>query len=184
MFLAVPAKDPVQQRGRSRPVRTPQCVRQPAAVEAEEENVPGPWWSEESPGGSPLRRRARPRPGRGVAARKNAGDQGGTMQRSKQKEGREGRGSAAPPPDPRHPEAVLDTVPRAAGIDVHKMSLTCTVLVESASGRVESETRQYRTYGAELHLLVDWLAGLNLARVVMESTGVCCAGASVRIRTW
>ena len=37
---------------------------------------------------------------------------------------------------------------------------------------MESETRQYRTYGAELDLLVDWLAGLDLARVVMESTGV------------
>ena len=94
------------------------------------------------------------------------------MQRRKQKEGRERRGLAPPPPDPRHPEAVLDTVARAAGIDVHKMSLTCTVLVEDGSGRVESETRQYRTYGAELDLLVEWLAGRDLARVVMESTGV------------
>ena len=94
------------------------------------------------------------------------------MQRKKQKERREPRGLAAPTPDPRHPEAVLDTVARAAGIDVHKMSLTCTVLVEDGSGRVASETRQYRTYGAELDLLVDWLAGLDLARVVMESTGV------------
>ena len=75
-------------------------------------------------------------------------------------------------PDRRHPEAVLDTVPRAAGIDVHKMSLTCTVLIEDDSGRVASETRQYRTYGAELRLLVGWLAGLDPARVVMESTGV------------
>ena len=50
------------------------------------------------------------------------------MQRRRQKEGREPRGWAPPAPDPRHPEAVLDTVPRAAGIDVHKMSLTCTVL--------------------------------------------------------
>ena len=31
-----------------------------------------------------------------------------------------------------------------------RMSLTCTVLVEDSNGRVESETRQYRTYGAEL----------------------------------
>ena len=69
----------------------------------------------------------------------------------------------APAPDPRHPEAVLDTVPRAAGIDVHKMSLTCTVLVEDDSGHVASETRQYRTYGAELRLLVGRLAGLNLS---------------------
>ena len=35
-----------------------------------------------------------------------------------------------------------------------------------------SETRQYRTYGAELRLLVGRLAGLDPARVVMESTGV------------
>lgn len=94
------------------------------------------------------------------------------MRRQQQKEGRAPRGMGAPGPDPRHPEAVLDTVERAAGIDVHKMSLTCTVLVEDPSGRVESETRQYRTYGAELNLLVEWLAGLDLARVVMESTGV------------
>ena len=94
------------------------------------------------------------------------------MRRQQQKEGRAPRGMGAPRPDPRHPEAVLDTVERAAGIDVHKMSLTCTVLVEDPSGRVESETRQYRTYGAELNLLVEWLAGLGLARVVMESTGV------------
>ena len=90
----------------------------------------------------------------------------------KQKEGCAPRGLAPPRPDPRHPEAVLATVARAAGIDVHKMSLTCTVLVEDASGRVASETRQYRTYGAELDLLVRWLADLDLARVVMESTGV------------
>ena len=52
------------------------------------------------------------------------------------------------------------------------MSLTCTVLVEDDNGQVESETWQYRTYGAELGQLVDWLSGLKLARVVMESTGV------------
>ena len=97
------------------------------------------------------------------------------MQRKKKQEAEAARtpqGLAPPAPDPRHPEAVLDTVPRAAGIDVHKMSLTCTVLVEDDSGRVASETRQYRTYGAELRLLVGWLAGLDLSRVVMESTGV------------
>ena len=77
-----------------------------------------------------------------------------------------------PRPDPRHPEAVLDTVPRAAGIDVHKMSLTCTLLVEGAGGRVASDTRQYRTYGEELRQLVGWLAAERPARVVMESTGV------------
>ena len=46
------------------------------------------------------------------------------------------------------------------------------MLVEEDNGQVESETRQYRTYGAELGQLVDWLSGLKLARVVMESTGV------------
>ena len=99
------------------------------------------------------------------------------MQRKKKRKqkseaARAPQGLAPPAPDPRHPEAVLDTVPRAAGIDVHKMSLTCTVLVEDDSGHVASETRQYRTYGAELRLLVGWLAGLDLSRVVMESTGV------------
>ena len=97
------------------------------------------------------------------------------MQRKKKQEAEAARapqGLAPPAPGRRHPEAVLDTVPRAAGIDVHKMRLTCTVLVEDDSGHVASETRQYRTYGAELRLLVSWLAGLDLSRVVMESTGV------------
>ncbi len=156
-------------------MRTPQCVRQPAAAEAEEETVPGPRWPEESPGGSPPlpsgvaappQQRRGPeacgQPGRNDATEEEAGSGGG--------EG--AQGLAPPAPDPRHPEAVLDTVPRAVGIDVHKMSLTCTVLVEDDSGRVASETRQYRTYGAELRLLVGWLAGLDLSRVVMESTGV------------
>ena len=48
---------------------------------------------------------------------------------------------------------MLDTAPRVAGIDVHKMSLTATALVEDGGGRVSLETRQYRTYGAELDLL-------------------------------
>ncbi len=85
---------------------------------------------------------------------------------------KDGRSLPPPTPDPRHPEAVLDTAPRVAGIDVHKMSLTATTLVEDGGGRVSLETRQYRTYGAELDLLVGWLAGLDLTRVVMESTGV------------
>ena len=160
-------------------MRIPQCVRQPAAAEAEEEKVPGPRWPEESPGGSPPPPSGVAAPGSSDAARKHAGNPGGTMQRKKKRVAEAARApqGLAPPapdpsPDPRHPEAVLDTVPRAAGIDVHKMSLTCTVLVEDDRGHVASETRQYRTYGAELHLLVGWLASLDLARVVMESTGV------------
>ena len=108
-------------------------------------------------------------PRRGVSA--SPGEFRG-MQRKKQQEKRAPQSLAPPSPDPWHLEAVLDTVPRAAGIDVHKMSLTCTVPVEDDNGRVTSETRQYRTHGAELGLPVDWLAGLDLARVVMESTGV------------
>ena len=134
--------------------------------------VPGPWWPEESPGGSPLPRLAWPRPGRGVAAQNNAADQGGGDAAEKTTGSAGAAGPGATGAEPRHPEAVLDTVARAAGIDVHKMSLTCTVLIEDAGGRVASETRQYRTYGAERCLLVEWLAGLDLARVVMESTGV------------
>ena len=73
--------------------------------------------------------------------------------------------------DPKHPEAVLEIEPRAAGIDVHKMSLTVTALVEDAAGQVESETREYRTYGTELDPCAAWLAGLEQGRMVMESTG-------------
>ena len=46
------------------------------------------------------------------------------------------------------------------------------MLVEDDSGHVASETRQYRTYGAELRVLVGWRAGLELSWVVMENTGV------------
>ena len=134
--------------------------------------VPGPRRPEESPGGSPLLSVWRGR----VAAEASRPEQRGQPKEGPcndmKKEGAAPRGFPPPQPDPRHPEAVLDTAPRVAGIDVHKMSLTCTALVEDDSGRVASETRQYRTYGAELKLLVDWLAGLDLARVVMESTGV------------
>ena len=79
---------------------------------------------------------------------------------------REKRAAAAAPgfpqprPDPRHPEAVPVTAPRAAGIDMQKMSLTCTLPVEGSDGPVASHTRRYRTYGADPE------------RVVMESTGV------------
>ena len=74
-----------------------------------------------------------------------------------------------PRPDPRHPEAVPDTVPRAAGIDARKMSLTCTLSVEGAGGRVASDTRQYRTCGEELRPAVypvvlsgrNWWCGLR-----------------------
>ena len=65
------------------------------------------------------------------------------MQRKKQKQG--GQPSLAPPPpDPRYPEAVLETAPRVAGIDVHKMSLTCTVLVEDDAGAPRSGQSELR----------------------------------------
>ena len=64
------------------------------------------------------------------------------MQRKKKQEAEAARApQGLAPPDPRRPEAVLDTVPRGEGIDVHKMSLTCTVLVEDDRGHVPSETR-------------------------------------------
>ena len=41
----------------------------------------------------------------------------------------------------------------AAGIDVHKMSLTVTVLSEDEGGEMLTATREYRTYGRELEEL-------------------------------
>ena len=61
---------------------------------------------------------------------------------------------------------------RCAGIDVHKrMVVVCARWVDP-SGRAASEVRTYLTMTADLLEMADWLAGLGVERVAMESTGV------------
>jgi transposase len=57
--------------------------------------------------------------------------------------------------------------PRCAGIDVHKNSLKVTARVD---GGVFVET--FGTVSAEIHRMGDWLSGMGVTIVAMESTGV------------
>ncbi len=63
-------------------------------------------------------------------------------------------------------------VKRCAGIDVHKSSVTCTILVETPDGSIDKETRSYRTFRAELSQLAQWMVDREIELVAMESTGI------------
>lgn len=62
-------------------------------------------------------------------------------------------------------------VKRCAGLDVHKMQVTVTVLIEQEDGSVEEETRQYKTFRKHRRQLARWLKKLEIELAVMESTG-------------
>ena len=81
-----------------------------------------------------------PRPGSSDAARKHAGNPGGTMQRKKKQEAEAARapqGLAPPAPDPRHPEAVLDTVPRAEECETYALRRGDLLLSEASGSASE-----------------------------------------------
>ena len=56
--------------------------------------------------------------------------------------------------------------PRVRSVDINKMSLTVTTLVEPVAGRVESETREYRTCGEELDECGASLSGVRPGQAV------------------
>src|SRR5919106_3437898 len=62
-------------------------------------------------------------------------------------------------------------VKRCAGLDVHKMQIMVTVLLEQSDGQVQESTREFGTFQADRLALADWLNRLNVELVVMESTG-------------
>jgi transposase len=62
-------------------------------------------------------------------------------------------------------------VKRCAGLDVHKMKVTVTVLIEQEDGSVEEETREYKTFRNHRRQLARWLKRLGIELAVMESTG-------------
>lgn len=62
-------------------------------------------------------------------------------------------------------------VTRCAGLDVHKMSVVATVLIEQADGRVYQENRQFGTFRGDRQALCEWLKAHQVELVVMESTG-------------
>jgi transposase len=63
-------------------------------------------------------------------------------------------------------------VDRVAGVDVHKDQVTVCVRVPDGEGGRCQQVRQFRTFTAHLRGLRDWLGGLGVSTVVMESTGV------------
>jgi transposase len=61
---------------------------------------------------------------------------------------------------------------RCCGLDVHKKSMTACVLLRDAAGATQQEIRRFGTMTRDLLELADWLYGLPVSHVAMESTGV------------
>lgn len=61
---------------------------------------------------------------------------------------------------------------RCAGLDVHKDSVTATILVFPEEGEREVRTKQFRTYWKDLQRMAQWLRSSLVECVAMESTGV------------
>jgi transposase len=61
---------------------------------------------------------------------------------------------------------------RCCGLDVHKDSITATVLVFDEDKRREKRTQEFGTHWKELQRLALWLRSSKVEKVAMESTGV------------
>ncbi len=66
-------------------------------------------------------------------------------------------------------EAVVEC---CAGLDVHQGSVVACVLLGAAGRKPRKEVRTFATATADLVALRDWLEGLGVTHVGMESTGV------------
>ena len=62
-------------------------------------------------------------------------------------------------------------VKRCAGLDVHKMVVVATVLIEQTDGSLSQESREFGTFRWARQKLCDWLQAQQVELVVMESTG-------------
>ena len=58
------------------------------------------------------------------------------------------------------------------GLDVHKRTVTATLLKSGPRGQIVKETRTFSTVTAELLKLADWLSAEGCRHVALESTGV------------
>jgi transposase len=63
-------------------------------------------------------------------------------------------------------------VKRCAGLDVHKLQVMVTVLLEQSDGQLQESTREFGTFRTDRLALAEWLNRLNVELVVMESTGI------------
>jgi transposase len=66
-------------------------------------------------------------------------------------------------------EAIVE---RAVGLDVHQASIVACVLIGRPHEKPRKEVRSFGTMTADLEALRDWLKGLGVTQVGMESTGV------------
>jgi len=67
---------------------------------------------------------------------------------------------------------VTPIVKRCAGLDVHKMVVMVTVLLEQADGSIAEETREFGTFRKHRRQMCRWLKGHEVELAVMESTGI------------
>lgn len=63
-------------------------------------------------------------------------------------------------------------VKRTAGLDVHKMIVVATILLEQEDGSIHHETREFRTFKRGRRELCQWLKTNQIDLAVMESTGI------------
>ncbi|MDP9383161.1 MAG: IS110 family transposase, partial [Chloroflexota bacterium] len=61
---------------------------------------------------------------------------------------------------------------RCVGLDVHKKTVVACVLITDEDGRVHKQVRTFSTMTGDLLALSDWLEGLGVTHIAMESTGV------------
>src|SRR5215470_9605870 len=60
---------------------------------------------------------------------------------------------------------------RCAGLDVHKRTVVVCTITPDAKDRRSKERRTFSTMTPDLLRLRDWLTGLGVSHVAMESTG-------------
>jgi transposase len=61
---------------------------------------------------------------------------------------------------------------RCCGLDVHKRTVVACVLITGPDGAGERHVRTFKTMTTDLLAVADWLDGLQVTQVAMESTGV------------
>lgn len=63
-------------------------------------------------------------------------------------------------------------VQRSAGLDVHKMVIVATVLIEQPNGELVDVTKNFKTFKADRLELCQFLKRHEVQTVIMESTGI------------
>lgn len=60
----------------------------------------------------------------------------------------------------------------AAGLDVHKAMVMCTVIQSDLTQIIQQETRQFSSFQYGLKAMANWLSEFPIELCVMESTGI------------